>query len=383
MSKKATPAKPTTSSSEPIRHSYASIVQDTLAKISMSRSGGALFLVPKVPDEDFVLVIKETGVIISMYKKPTMPKDWKITDSFIPVLLPEKNVLVDRPTDIVVADQNMILTYQDGTTVRVGISKTISTEIETTTLQALRSIPDTIASTIEVTDLMKNTQTESIAAHDGTVLVGNNYVAVRYKSKGTTDIIIKNKYLLENVRMMARQSKSEIGLAISGRNAIIANYTGEIKNKVNEALVHVIMHNYEAADQKSPSDTIKNSSAAMDRKDSVALVSSNKGVFGLLQAMKSVMTKYSGQSDNLSITVTEGSIIVSIKDAKTEINNKISDTFDVDKKAKLPVPIIVPIPIARYLMDMKDQLEKLAVAEQGTARIILWQTPSETAIFKG
>ena len=367
------------------QHTVTSIVTETVKKMNIGRKGGVLILLPKLPDEDIVLLSKdaeEAGITVAMYKRPEMGDTWKIKDTFTPIMISDKKVLVDGPTSIEIKDETAYLTYADNTKITVGVEREISDHVLEEATNAIKAIPEQTETVLDVTPLIRNPQTTSISTSGKTVVVGNDFVVVKYDTENENEAVIKNSDLVNNIKSVAKNVKGSVGISSEGNNAIVSTNTGDSCEEVDEAGVYLILGNYQEDGTRTATEILESTNTLANRKDKKAVISSESGIVGLFNAMKAVMNKYSGTTDHIVLTISKDKIRCGISDGTTEITNEVEiEDGQTADGLKYPYDMIIKLQVGRYISDLHDCVNSISTVDSGQGQIIIINTEKETAIF--
>jgi len=366
------------------QHSIADIIKDTLAKFNIGKQGSILVLLPNTPEEDIILISRDAGLTVSMYKKPKCKAGWNLSESYQPIMITTNNILNETPVNFELKKDTAIATFRDGTTVTVSINKEPSAATIEEASRALIAIPDKMDVSMEVTTLATHGQTESISAYGGRVLVGNQHIMVRYESKKTGELKIVNRDVMTMVKSLGKNSGGLVHLTSTEKNMVVSTNANKSTEASDTAQVYMICSNYSSKSSMTAQQTVEGTEAMINKSGSI-IVKSAAGIPGLMDAMKSVIEKYAGgTSAFLNLSFTKEKVTIHIKDVQTEVVREMDITgadVQLDDTQEYPYVIMFTVSVARYLMDLSDNITEIKTYVQGKRNVIVLTTDKESVIF--
>jgi hypothetical protein len=364
-------------------HSLTQLTADTNTKFNIGSDGGALVLLPKNDEvDDIILIVQDSLYVVSMYMKPEITKDWKITDSHIPIMFETRKNLSDGPTEIELKEDQAVFTYKDGTRVTSAISRTVQSIIIENAEATIKSIPESCNNELEVTKLIKDSQTSSVSCHDGITVVGNDFFGVKYGTSIKQSIRIKDKYLMDNIRIVAKTVKGSVTITRSGQHAVVSTNSGETSERSEEAHIYLIMNNNEEKDVRPAKDVVNDTITMIESESRTKVLSAITGIAGLFTACKNVLSKFTGDSKSFVITIDKKSITARISDSTTSVENTIElEDIEFGEDVNIPKDLIIRTSVLQYLFNLSDNILSLYITPSGKGDLLVLETDNETAIF--
>lgn len=366
------------------QHSIGDIIKDTLDKFKIGKQGNILVLIPNTDEEDIILVSRDAGLTISMYKKPKCKEGWKVTDVYTPITITTNNILNETPEKFELKKDNAIATFPDGTKVTVSINKSPSSATLEEVSRGIIALPDKMDVSLEVTPFSTHGQTESISAYGGRVLVGNQNIFVRYKSSKTGEIKVANKDVMKMIKSLGKNTGGTVHLSSNDKNMIVSTNDKSISDPTDKPHVYMICSSYSSRESIPAKQTVEGTEKMMDANGTI-LIKSSSGIRGLTESMKSVIQKYAGgTSAFLHVSLNKDEFKISIEDVQTKVEKKLDVSkykVELDKDHTYPHIMMVTISVARYLMDLSDNIKEIKTYTEGKRTVIVLTTDKESVIF--